>query len=257
MEEKELMEERKEEVEETEAEEKAPAEPQVGEPAPETEPREPQPNPEAETPAADGGSAPADAPVEPQAEEASPEPEPQPQEEVRTFTQEQVNELVGKARAEGRRKGYEQARLEARQRYGVDDDDQLDGLFADGSRYGELNERYIDSGNRLKEAQTELALVKSQILPERQGDVRAILSANGMEVTEENIASLLPTHPEWKAQAMPNAQQGATPAPAPEIPQPQAKAPAIDKLGVEPSPSKGEGDDERSKAMKLFGLSKK
>ena len=50
----------------------------------------------------------------PAAEEGQPTPEPIPE---KTFTQEQVNALVGKARAEGRDKGYEQARREALERY--------------------------------------------------------------------------------------------------------------------------------------------
>lgn len=245
------LEEKKEEVEKS-IPEPVPAEEPHTEELAEAEKEETiEPKPEAETPAAEEG----------EPEQPNPAPEAQPEEkveeQVKTFTQEQVNELVGKARAEGRKKGYEQAHSEALARYGVENDDQLDDLFANGSRYGELNRRYVDSGNSLKEAQTELALVKSQILPERQGDVKAILSANGLDVTEENILSLLPTHPEWKAQAMPTATQVA-PAPAPEIPQPtmENNTPSIKALGVEPSAQNAE-EDERSKAMKMFGLSKK
>jgi len=197
-----------------------------------------------------------------------PEPAPAPEqtpgqaapEPVRTFTQEQVNALVGKARQEGREKGYEQARREALERYGVDDDAQLDALFANGTRYDELSSRYEDERGSLNETRTELALVKSGILPERQGDVRAILGANGMEVTVENIESLLPTHPEWKAAQ--TALPGQTPAPAPEIPQPQvegSQAPA-DKgdLGPAPEPEKPDPEaakaKEREEAMQKFGL---
>lgn len=212
-----------------------------------------EPKPEAETPAADGEPEP-EVPAEPEPEQGE-EPEAEAQTPVRTFTQEEVNALVGKARAEGRKRGYEQAQLEAREKYGVDDDEQLDALFADGTRYGEASSRLAESGNRLKEVQAELALVKSQILPERQADVKAILAASGLDVTEEAIASLLPTHPEWRAQAMPTPNQGATPAPAPEIPQPQTQAP-IRKLGVEPAP-KDNGGGEKDAAMRLFGLTKK
>ena len=83
---------------------------------------------EAETHAADG-----------EADPGEPAPAEEPKE--RTFTQDQVNQMVGKARAEGREKGYEQAKREALERYGVETDDELDVLFSDGARYGELNAR--------------------------------------------------------------------------------------------------------------------
>ena len=234
---------------ETAAPEEPPAEPHEGEPAePEGTEVPEEPTPEAETPAAGGEGGTPEPPAEPtQAGE--------PQPVAKTFTQEEVNALVGKARAEGRKRGYEQAQAEARTKYGVDDDEQLEALFADGTRYGEANARLTESGNRLKEVQAELALVRSQILPERQNDVKAILAANGLEVTEDAIASLLPTHPEWRAQAMPSPNQGATPAPAPEIPQP-TQAP-IDSLGVEPAPTGIKGPEEKDAAMRLFGLNKK
>lgn len=183
------------------------------------------------------------------------------EETEKMLTQSQVNELIGKARAEGREKGYQQAKAELLGRYGVDSDDELDGLFTDGSRYGELSARYTDAGSQLKEAQTELALVKSGVLPDRMSDVKAILSASGLDVTEDNIASLLPTHPEWKAQSIPDPTQGQTPAPAP-IPQPaiggeaqpQAKATQPKRLGVEPTTEKEQPKSDREDAMKLFGI---
>lgn len=173
----------------------------------------------------------------PAADDASPEPvaeEPKPE---RTFTQEQVNALVGKARAEGRASGLRDARKEALDRYGVDDDDALDALFANGSRYDELSARFAERDNSLKEARTELALVKSGVLPERQADVKAILTAQGMEITEENIESMLPTHPEWKGSV--------TPEPAPQaasIPQPKPMAEPVGGEGggeAEPTPDEG------------------
>lgn len=258
MEEKEILEEKKEEVLPEGGADKAAEEPQIEEPAIESPIAEEEPNPDAETPAADAPEAESESASEENPVEEQPQERPTEQEPVRTFTQEQVNELVGKARAEGRKKGYEQAKLEARERYGVDDDEQLDSLFANGSRYGELDARFKDSGNQLKDVRTELAMVKSKILPDRQADVKAILGANGLDVTEENIASLLPTHPEWIAAAQP--QQGAplnqgTPNEALQQPKDKDWTPEkpIDKLGVEPNqPKEDTGDSEREKAMKMF-----
>jgi len=238
-----IQEEAEEEAIAAEVPEPVAEEPQAGEPAPSEEAEETNQVPDADTPSADEGS-PEPPAEQPQGTEEKPE--------ERTFTQEQVNAMVGKARAEGRKSGYDAAMSEVRGRYGVEDDDTLDRLFADGSRYGELNQRFAESGNRVKELQTRLALVECQILPERHGDVAAILAANGLEVNEENINSLLPTHPEWRAQPQPAAQ-----APAPQIPQPTSSEGApIKRLGVEPTPStkQGSSSDEEKRAMTLMGL---
>lgn len=256
------MEEQKKELEETVEEEKV-SEPQGAGTGPDLDqlpetPAGSQPEAEGEAEEAEPEVAEQEAeaeqpPADPEVAKAEPKPE------IRTFTQEQVNALVGKARQEGREKGYEQARREALERYGVENDDELDDLFASGSRYGELSERYADAGNSLAEVRTELALVKSGVLPERQGDVKAILGANGMEVTVENIESLLPTHPEWKG--TPTALPGQTPAPAPQIPQPQAEEESQPKdgdLGPTPKPAgmdaAADEDRERKEALRTFGL---
>lgn len=239
------MEEEKKKPEVAEEETEAPEEPR-DEGKPTTDPATPEVTEEAEVET--------EVAETPAAEEGQPTPEPVPE---KTFTQEQVNALVGKARAEGREKGYEQARREALERYGVESDDELDELFGNGSRYGELTSRFADAGNSLKEARTELALVKSGILPARQGDVKAILGASGLEVTEENIASLLPTHPEWKAaQAEPQAS-----AQTPNIPQPKPEktdgegdgslGPDVEPDGIDDG---GKEKREYAEAMRKFGI---
>ena len=187
-----------------------------------------------------------------QAEQIAPE-----QKQPRMFTQEQVNELVGKARAEGRERGYRQAKDEALQRYGVESDDELDNIFTDGSRFGELRARNADSESRYRDAMAELALVKSGVLPSRQSDVRAILAANGMDITEDNIASMVATHPEWVKEAIEQTLEegGAQPAPIPQ-PKPVAQEEGSKSLGLEPKPKAKEGEeDEKERVMKnLFRL---
>ena len=148
------------------------------------------------------------------------------------FTQSQVNELVGKARQEGRQKGYESARTELRERY------------ADGGRFDELSSRYEQSGKELAEVRAELALARSGIVPERQSDARAILAGNGMDVSEENIASLLPTHPEWLGKkeevvVEPKVQDR-------EIPQPKPMA-----VGIEPKPA-NDDEDIMSQVLQMY-----
>ncbi len=195
---------------------------------------------------ADTPSASPEEPVAPEGEGIAPEEPP-----VKTFTQEQVNELVGKARAEGRQKGMEQAMADLRSRYGVDDDDQMDSIFRDGSRYGELGARYADVGNQLRDAMTQIAMMKSHILPERESDVRAILGAMGKDVTEESIGEMLATHPEWVS--APESDDGGFSLPKKPIPQPTpGQGAEAGRLGVEPKAEEEESDEAR--AMRLFNL---
>lgn len=186
-----------------------------------------------------------------------------PEPEKPIFTQEQVNKMAGKSREEGRKAGYkagyDAAMAEMLEKYGVENGDELDGLFADGSRYGEQMARYDDMGRRLKDSETTVALMKCGILPDRYSDVKAILGANGMEVTEEAIQSMLPTHKEWIAEP----QAGQQAAPAPEIPQPkpegiQPKGESAGVMGAEPKSAAGpeSGETEEEQAMRVFGIKK-
>lgn len=147
--------------------------------------------------------------------------------EEQTLTQSQVNELVGKARQDGRQKGYESAKSELLAKYGVKDEAELDAIVSNGKKYDELNGRFEETGKSLAEARSELALSKGGIIPERQDDVKAILTAKGLEITQENIESLLPTHPEWKGYDKP-IEMGSDGKERP-IPQPKAQP-----LGIQP-----------------------
>lgn len=237
---------------------------------------EPEKEPEAEAEADNPAEAPEQQPAETHAAEETPEqggeeghqpnaPEPQPQtaepqpKPARMFTQEQVNELVGKARSEGRERGYKQAMDEMLRKYDVDSADELDGIFADGSRFGEMRARNDDAESRYRNAMAELALTKKGILPARQSDVRAILAANGLDITEDNIASLLETHPEWIEAKKEEAVATGVANPAP-IPQPKPamaeQGQGSKPLGLEPNPTKPNGEeDEEERVMKnLFRL---
>lgn len=118
------------------------------------------------------------------------------------FSQSQVNELVGNARVETRRKTEEDTRAKVMQelfgRYGVNSDEELNDIFGKGQAYSVLNEDYTNRGNQLNVVMAENALLKSGITESRWDDAKAILSAKGLEINAENIANELVTHPEWK-----------------------------------------------------------
>ena len=192
------------------------------------------------------------APEVPSTDETS-EPDPQPVEQ--TFTQSRVNELVGRARQEGR----ESALKELFNRYGVNSDEEMNEVFGRGQAYDGLNDEYSAVQSSYNDLRTENALLRSEVAPERYEDVKLILGGKGMDVTVENIAMMLPSHPEWKGstgvnEANPNADippqpstglPNGTPAPA----QPTAQ---IRQLSTDATPEPVESDEDR--AMKLYGL---
>lgn len=113
------------------------------------------------------------------------------------LTQSQVNELVGRARQEGR----ESALRDLLARYGVNDDKELDSIFGKGQTYDDLNDDFSLQNKSLKEVSAENALLKSRIDEERWDDVKLILGGKGLEINSENIEALIPSHPEWRPTA--------------------------------------------------------
>lgn len=192
------------------------------------------------------------APEVPSTDETS-EPAPQPVEQ--TFTQSRVNELVGRARQEGR----ESALKELFNRYGVNSDEEMNEVFGRGQAYDGLNDEYSAVQSSYNDLRTENALLRSEVAPERYEDVKLILGGKGMDVTVENIAMMLPSHPEWKGstgvnEVNPNA--GIAPQPATGLPNgtpaPAQPTAQIRQLSTDATPEPVESDEDR--AMKLYGL---
>lgn len=237
------------EAEETEAEVKTE---EVEDPEqPEAEQAEVEPETESEP----------EAEVETEPEVEQPEAEPEVEtEEVeqqpaeKMLTQSQVNELVGRARQEGR----ESALRELYGRYGVSDDAELDDVFGKGQAYYDLDDEYQAQGASMKALMAENALLKSKVDESRWDDIKLILGGKGIDITPENIEAMIPSHPEWRGNAggviaaqgmQPQAQQQ-------QGMQPQAQPTVLRKLGNEAAnvdDSDGaETSDERAK--KLFGF---
>lgn len=212
-------------------------------------------------------------------DESVPEPEaeqqPQPQEEEeqpqqqqpmeKMLTQSQVNELVGRARQEGR----ESALRELYGRYGVSGDSELNDVFGRGQAYVTLDDDFKAEQSSNKALLAENALLKTKVDESRWEDIKAILGSKNMDITPENIEAEIPTHPEWRqmaaAAAQPQQQPQAQPQPQQDSLQPQPQQQpqqqaVLRKLGSESTAKDGgNGDDEESekeRAMKLFGFNK-
>lgn len=197
--------------------------------------------------------------TEPQQEPQQPQQPQQPMEKM--LTQSQVNELVGRARQEGR----ESALKELYGRYGVSGDSELNDVFGRGQAYLTLDDDFKAEQSSNKALLAENALLKTKVDESRWEDIKAILGSKNMDITPENIEAEIPTHPEWRQtvsvqQQQQQQQQAQQPQQDSLQPQQQPQQAVLRKLGSESTAKNGEnGDDEESEkeqAMRLFGFNK-
>lgn len=198
---------------------------------------------------------------EPEAEQQPQQEQPQPQQPMeKMLTQSQVNELVGRARQEGR----ESALKELYGRYGVSGDSELNDVFGRGQAYLTLDDDFKAEQSSNKALLAENALLKTKVDESRWEDIKAILGSKNMDITPENIEAEIPTHPEWRPTVAVQQQSQVQAQPQQDSLQPQPQQPqqqaVLRKLGSESTAKNGgNGDDEESEkeqAMKLFGFNK-
>ena len=181
-----------------------------------------------------------------------------PEEAPKMFDQNYVNELVGRTRIEARDK----AMRSLYDRYGVDTEDELNEIFGRGQSYNILNNDYNDLNTRYGDVMAENALLKSKTDESRWDDIRLILKGKGLDITPENIAMELTTHPEWMGSALPNVDGGQGGMITPDgmeqivnnIPATENKPSAkIKRLGSDVPPTE-ESNEEEEFMNKYFGI---
>jgi hypothetical protein len=183
------------------------------------------------------------------------DPEISEEEFEKVLTQSQVNEIVGRTRSEAK----EKALREIYDRYGVNGDDELNGIFGKGQAYDALNDEHLRQGSQVKELLAENALLKTGISENRWADAKAILTSKGLEINQDNIMSELQTHPEWKGTNPESpAQKVLTPEMAENMVERttdlKVEEPSvIRKMGIE-TPEKVRDTSEEDAFKKLFGL---
>lgn len=150
-------------------------------------------------------------------------------EENRTFTQEQVNEIV--------RERLERSSKSIYERYGVSDEKGLDELVAMAQAYQTTKSEYSELQKENAGLRERIVFSENGILPEKQDDARTYFKGKGLEMSDEALKQVLQTHPEWVS-AKPQSVQTTTVVP-------------IGKDRYEP-----ELKDEESEAAKVFGFTK-
>ena len=171
---------------------------------------------------------------------------------IKTFTQDDVDKLVGDTRVRTREKTFNYIY----NRYGVKSEEELDSLVANAQRFDTQKEMYDadkaswekekdENNTRLNEMSEQIALMQSEIDPARYEDAKLILKGKGMDVTLENIQGELNTHPEWK-------KEEAKPEPAQVQEEKPAEVTRIKTLGNEQKPAPSVSEEEQ--AEKLFKM---
>lgn len=171
---------------------------------------------------------------------------------IKTFTQDDVNKIVGDTRMKTREKTLKAVYGE----YGLNSKEELDELVTNGQRYETQKELYEsdksaweterkETQNRLNEMSEEIALMKSGIRPEKYEDAKLILKGKGLEVNAENIAIELEKHPEWN-KVEPKSEHKA------EEEEPAKETTRIKVLGNEPKPAPQLSEEEQ--AQKVFKM---
>lgn len=176
-------------------------------------------------------------------------------EQEKMLPQSQVNEIVAKARKEGR----DSAMKEILSRYNVQNEDEFNVLYDKGTKYDDLNQQYLGQSQSYKEVMADNALLNSNFDKAKYESVKAILRGKGLDITPESIESIFPEYPEWhrKTQISPSQIQPQIQH-APQQPQqPQQQAATLRKLGNEVRNNNVEEDSEYNRAMKLYGFNKK
>ncbi len=124
---------------------------------------------------------------------------------TKSFTQSQVNEMVGSTRTETREKTFRYIY----DRYGVKDEAELDELVGNAQALDSFKEKYetekadwkktnSERDAELQSVKEQVALLQSGIDKNRFDDAKFILKGKGLEVSLENIENELSSHPEWK-----------------------------------------------------------
>lgn len=161
-------------------------------------------------------------------EEVEVEENTEQEETPKTFTQEQVNEMV-KARLDRDRKSIYK-------RYGVEDRSGLDDLIGKAQSYSVMEERYNAIQSEVNSLRESNAFLKNNINPERYDDIRAYFKGKEIPFNEENLKNEIATHSEWVTKSG-------------EEPTPKT---TIQSLGRD-VPQK-QSENEKENAMKMFGL---
>ena len=147
----------------------------------------------------------------------------------RTFTKQQVNELMQKRVNRSHQAFFD--------RYGVKDLNELDSLFGKSHDYeplklkfDELNQKHSDLETQHTDLTKRYAYKVGNINPERYQDIETYFKGKNLNIDEEHLLQEIKTHPEWVNKVATIQSLGSE---ANDIPQVDERAEASDIFGVD------------------------
>lgn len=111
------------------------------------------------------------------------------EQETRTFTQEQVNEIV--------RKRLERAESRVYSQYGASNAEDFEAIARKALSYDSMKAEYDELTNQKSELEKELLLIKANVDPKRYGDVNVYFKGTEQELNKDTLQAELENHPEW------------------------------------------------------------
>lgn len=115
--------------------------------------------------------------------------EEQPATETKTFTQDEVNGIIGDR--------LERANKKFLERYGVNSFEELDAKIEKSNGYDVVMNEKANLEQSNLELNKRIAYIVNSIDDSRIGDIEAIFKSKGLEINDENLKAELSTHPEW------------------------------------------------------------
>ena len=112
--------------------------------------------------------------------------------DVKTFTEQEMNEIV--------RKRLDRQKNKLHQQLGVENDDEITALIEKVKKADELQSIVESLQNENTLYKEKLTFIEHNIDVKRYDDVKAYFKGKELSLTPENLKAELKTHPEWLAQ---------------------------------------------------------
>lgn len=110
-------------------------------------------------------------------------------EENKTFTQEQVNEIVQSRLSKDRESNFK--------KLGVKDEEELNEILNKGRNYDSLKQSETELIEKNGKLTQKVLFNTHKISAEREDDVETYFKGKGLEFNDENLKNAIETHPEW------------------------------------------------------------
>jgi hypothetical protein len=112
-----------------------------------------------------------------------------PEQAPKMLSQEEVNRIVQSRLLDNKKSLYT--------KYGVKDDTELDALIGRAKQYPDLEVKYNQAQEQLKEFSNRKLLFTNNVNLAKYDDIITYMKGKGLELNADNVKKVLETHKEW------------------------------------------------------------